>query len=150
MITPFVIASKTITCLAFSVGWFRGGHPERFGVGVLFLDSLATSVLGVRSVTGHAAEIVSETTIMLVFIWMALRSARWWPLAAAASLMLCNMVHLLDWATPEISRYAAESAQLGLWILTYLAVLAGAGERWLAGERAVSDAATWRRRALTS
>ena len=37
------------------------------------------------------------------------------------------------------------SARIGLGILSMLALLAGPFERWLSGERAVSDVRAWRR-----
>lgn len=77
--------------------------------------------------------------ITLIVIWLALRSDRWWPLVAAASLTLCVVVELLERMNPGLSEYAAASAQLGLWIVVYLALVAGVGERWLAGERPVSE-----------
>lgn len=83
---------------------------------------------------------------MLAFGWLALRADRWWPIAATALLALSVLVHVLAMVNPGLSRFAMLSAILGFWILLYVVVLGGVVERWLAGERAVSDERIWRRR----
>lgn len=107
---------------------------------------MLTAFVDYRTIGGvQAVDIMSEVSATLVFIWLAMKSRRWWPLVAAPSLILCVMVHFLEWVVPELSTYAAQSAQLGLWIIVYLALFAGVGERWLAGEPIVSDRWAWRR-----
>lgn len=118
---------------------------------MLLFDYLLTAQIDYRTINGYQPiDIMSESAVMLVFVWLAIRSRRWWSLVAASSLMLCIMVYLLEWVVPELSAYAADSAQLGLWIVIYLTLLAGVGERWLAGEKSVGGAAVWlRRRSVT-
>ena len=144
----FFIIAQAIGLLAFTSGWLRGGHVERFGAGVLLCDyavtGLASGTAGERTVVAASAFVVAT-----VFVWLSLRSGRWWPFVTAAALVLCVMVFFLEWLNPGLSSYAAVSAQLGLWIVAYLALLAGVGERWLAGEDAVSPAAAWRRHSAT-
>lgn len=89
----------------------------------------------------------SGLVITLIFLWLAFRSDRWWPFATAAALSLGVLVALLELVVgPGLSRYAAASAQLGLWLVVYATLLAGVGERWLAGETPVSGTAIWRPR----
>ena len=133
--------------LAISGGWLRGGHPERFGALVLLLDYLAsriTDALNLREIAPVAA--AQDFLVMLAFAWLALRADRWWPIGVTASLALCVLVRALGMVTPELSRFAMLSAILGFWILLYIVVLGGVAERWLAGERAVSDTRLWARR----
>ncbi len=73
----------------------------------------------------------------MIFVWLAFRSPRWWPLVATASLILIVLVHVMQMMT-LIPFNGAASARVGLWLLLYTVVLAGALERWLAGEAAVS------------
>lgn len=136
---------EVITWSAFAVGWLRGGHVERFSVAVLFWDYVFTHLVW-RTEVGDVAAMASTIMATLAILWLAFKSERWWLLVAAATLTLCVMVHIMEWTVPDLSQYAAESAQTGLWIVVFLTVIAGAGERWLAGERAVSGAAVWRRR----
>lgn len=132
---------------AYVVGWLKGGHPERFGVTVL-LVSYALSSLTYRWRIGdfYWASAAADVTLLLILGWLALRSARWWPLIVAAALALILMVHGLTILAPALSTYAAASAHIGLWIVIDTALLFGVLERWLAGERAVSDQQSWRRR----
>jgi hypothetical protein len=136
---------EVITWSAFALGWLRGGHVERLSVAVLFWDYVFTHLVAPTGI-GDAAAMASTIVATLVILWLAFRSERWWLLVTAASLTLCSMVHIMEWMVPGLSQYAAESAQLGLWIVVFLSLIAGVGERWLAGERAVSDTAVWRRR----
>lgn len=112
---------------------------------VLICDYAVTAVAS-RVPGGNPIATASVVVITLIFIRMALRSNRWWTLVVAAASALCVLLDFLDWVHPGLSTYAAVSAQLGLWCVVHLALLAGVLERWLAGEAAVSDTAVWRRR----
>lgn len=115
---------------------------------VLFWDYAIT-----RSTTGmvgaHNLVAASEFLLACIFVWLAFRFDRWWTLVASAALMLCVSVFVLEWTNPDLPRDAAISARLGLWFCIHLSLLMGVGERWLAGEPAVSDTAVWRRRRAT-
>lgn len=127
----------------------RGGHPERFGALVLLIDS-AVSKLGdhwnIREAVSVAA--AQDFVVMLAFGWLAIRTDRWWPIAATALMALCVLVRLMGMINPDLSRFAMLSAILGFWILLYIVVLGGVAERWLAGEPAVSGKRLWSRRTL--
>lgn len=99
----------------------------------------ALTVLVSGSPHAQAAVTVSAVVLTGIFMGLAFRSDRWWPLVTTASLMLSVLMFLLEWLNPELSRYAAGSAQIGLWMVVYLALVGGVAERWLAGEGAVSN-----------
>lgn len=133
--------------VAMIVGWLRGGHPERFAVAVLLVEDL---VLGSPDIVWRIGDVyvdsaLQDALLVLIFGWLALRSNRWWPFAATAALALAVLVHILTIVT-DISWDAAVSARVGLGLFMYAALLGGVVERWMAGERPVSDAALWRRR----
>lgn len=128
-----------LALLSISGGWLKGGHPERFGALVLLLDYLASrvgDVWDIRHIAGVGA--TQDFVVMLAFGWLALRTDRWWPIAATAALALCGLVRIVGMVNPDLSTFARLSAILGFWILLYLVVLGGVAERWLAGEGAVS------------
>ena len=89
---------------------------------------------------------VRDVGITFFFGWLALSRNRWWPLAMTAVLALTVLVHVSIFMVPSLGEYAEVSARIGLGILMALVLLAGVGERWLAGEKPVSGAAVWRRR----
>jgi hypothetical protein len=135
--------------VAFIAGWLRGGHPERFGVAVLIISYMVSSqTYRWRVDDVYWAAAVQDVVLVMVFGQLALRSNRWWPAGMAALFTLVVLVHLLTVFDPNLTRYAATSAQVGLNSLINLTLLAGVFERWLAGERPASDRATWRPRQL--
>ncbi|MDP2116480.1 MAG: hypothetical protein Q8J71_03695, partial [Brevundimonas sp.] len=95
-------------------------------------------------------EAALEIAVLVVFVHLALKSHRWWPFAAVAVMTLSVMVYFAQALVPELDRRAQISAHVGLGIALYLTLLAGVGERWLAGERPVSENAVWRRRRRAS
>lgn len=147
--TAYLAASHVVGVLALLLAWFRGGHPERFCVGVLLFNQ-TTVIYYDRWLVGafEPGTAVDDVVLLLIFGVLAFRSRRWWPLVVTAALALCVVVHGLAATTP-ITHYASVSARIGLWTIIELALLAGVLERWLAGERAVSRTAVWRRRLPT-
>ena len=145
---PFLLAAHICAFLAFAVGGWRGGHVERFGAGVLICDYAVT---GLASGTAAENEIAAASAgvIMLIFTGLAFRSDRWWPFVAAAALMLWVLIAVLEWMDSGLTRHAVRSAQLGLWIVVYLSLIAGVAERWLAGERPGGGLSAWRPRSTS-
>jgi len=136
--------------IGFPVGWLKGGHPERFGAAVLLLNYLVSSQVHLWRIGNfYFGSAAGDFVLLLIFGWMALKTDRWWPFVVTAALALAMTIHLLTLTMPDLSRYAATSAQIGLWILINLTVLAGVFERWLAGEPAVSGRIRWRRAPYT-
>lgn len=135
---------------AYVVGWFKGGHSERFGVTVLLINYALSSVtFRWRIGDFYWASAMEDLALLLIMGWLAHRSARWWPFVVVAALALILTVHGLTILEPALSAYAAASAHIGLWIVIDTALLFGALERWLAGEPGVSETAIWRRRRAT-
>lgn len=148
MSSPFFLAQLVLFYMAVVVCWLRGGHPERFGLAVLIVDHLATTAFPQYGRVGDAylSDLARDVVVALAFGWLALRADRWWPIAVTAGVALSAVVHLMGMVIPDLSRYAVLSALLGVWMVVYTIMLASVAERWLAGERAVSGAAVWRRR----
>lgn len=90
-------------------------------------------------------QVAQDALLLTIFGWLALKGSRWWAAVVSGALALILVVHALT-AMEIIARYAVLSARMGLWLLIYSTLLAGIGERWLAGERPVSEGRGWRRR----
>lgn len=141
-----MLAGHMLAWLAFGAGWLRGGHTERFAAAVLLSDWALSSVTFRWYVDNFSWGLAVQAVVVMVILGrLALRSNRWWPLAATAAMVLIVLVHVLTVVTP-ITNYAAVSARVGLWMVVNTALLAGVAERWMAGERAISDDRAWRRR----
>ena len=133
--SPFGLIAHALGWLAFAVAGWKGGRAERLGVAVLVCDYLlAIGVARLPIAAPYRAAMVMQLLTALALIWLSFRFDRWWLLVAAAAVCLCGLVTLLEIVHPDVTAYAALSAQLGLWAVTYLALIAGVAERWLAGE----------------
>ncbi|MDP2765494.1 MAG: hypothetical protein Q8O54_11745 [Brevundimonas sp.] len=147
--TSFQIGAFCLMMTAVFVAWWQGGHTERLGAATVLIwamGTIATPVWLHKPVLGiYLFEAVLELAVLVVFIHMALKSHRWWPFAAVAVMTLSVMVYYVQAFVPELDRRAQISAHVGLGIALYLTILAGVGERWLAGERPVSENTVWRR-----
>lgn len=124
--------------VAVPLAWFRGGHAERFGAGVLLFNELVmmNPAISWRIGDVYMDSAIADALMLVLFGWMTLRTRRWWPFAVTAALALNALVHILSMVT-DIPRDAAVSARIGLWLLIALVLLAGVGERWLAGDAPV-------------
>ncbi|HYC74213.1 hypothetical protein [Brevundimonas sp.] len=136
-----------LSLVAVVAAWMKGGHPERLGAVstiVVFAVSFWTHELMIGPF--YAGDAVLDLFLTAFFVWMALTRDRWWPLAMSAIMTLTVLVYVAALVVPGVGPYAVMSARVGLGLLTTLILLAGVGERWLAGERAISDLKNWRRR----
>jgi hypothetical protein len=119
----------------------RGGKDERAGAIVLLVASIA-SALAVWTIPEVRRLVPIQTTIFLIdvavllwFLWLALRSERFWPLWAAAFSLIVVATHLAYFLTPVIEPRAYLLA-LGFWaypkwIAILIGTLAGAPTRTL-------------------
>lgn len=144
--TPFSIFLLVLSLFVFLAAWLKGGHAERTGTAICILAYLA-SYAGRPLTLGdlHVGDAVSDFIVTGAFIWLALRSNRWWPFAATASMILMLVVHASMVLVPELTVRGDMAARMGLSVVLVLSLLAGVGERWLAGERPVSESARWTR-----
>lgn len=124
------------------VAWTWGGRPERFGAGVLILNSLVSGYTYQWQVGGvHLNAIIESCLCLLAFAWLCFRSNRWWPIIMTGAMGLMLLTHIVRVLDPALSQYAAASARVGLWHMADLTLLLGVWERRLAGEPAASRAA---------
>jgi hypothetical protein len=145
--TPFSIFLLVLSLAVFLLAWVKGGHPERTGVMICILAYLASYAFQALRVGDlHVGDAASDTIVTLAFAWLAMRSNRWWPFAATAVMILMLVVHASMVLVPELTARGDVTARMGLSVVLILSLLAGVGERWLAGERAISADAVWTRR----
>jgi len=150
-ITIYFIAVQIMAVASFAVAWWRGGRAERLGAAILICDALlTTAIVGLAAPGVHRAAMMVQLVTASGILWLTFRFDRWWLFVASGALILCGLITAMEILNPALSLYAAVSAQLGLWGLVYLSLLAGAGERWLAGEGSAGQAAVWSRRRPTS
>ena len=140
------MTSWQILGIAFGLGcyvvaWTWGGRPERFGAAVLILNSLVSIHTYQWQVGGvHLSAIVESCICLVAFVWLCVRSNRWWPIVMSGVMGLMLLTHIVRVLDPALSQYSAASARVGLWHMADLTLLLGVWERRLAGEPAASRA----------
>ncbi len=142
--SAFVYIYLVASLIALVVAWLKGGHPERMGV-VFWLVGwmMALPLNDLRIGDLRWAVALLDMASFAAFLWLALRNDRWWPLGVSACMILTIVVHAAALLIPEMTALGESSAQLGLGMLSVLMLMAGALERWLAGEPPTSSAAVW-------
>lgn len=134
-----MIAYYLLSLFAVAFAWLKGGHPERCAaMALLVVFGLAFFLEPVRVWNVLIGDAVLDVGLMLFFGWQALSRERWWLLVMTAVMMLTVLIHLAVFAVPTLGAYAEVSARVGLGIAMAVTLLIGTGERWLAGEVAVS------------
>lgn len=151
--TPFQIVALCFTVAAPLIAWFGGGPSERFGA-LATLMWLAAGLAGPFGLVPEAArafrisdvpvyDTAFEVALLAAFLLMALKGNRWWPFAASAVMVLGVLVYLALPFVPHMRGRPEISAHLGLALMLDLVLVAGVGERWLAGEAAARGLAIW-------
>ncbi len=133
---PLVLFYLVLTLVVLPLAWAKGGPPERQGAAILLvgwlLSYLVQDVTLGKTFIGEAAVDAVTTAI---FLWLAMTRRRWWLLAATAVMILLMIAHAATAFLPELTPRGDRVARMGLGVLLPLSLLAGIGERWLAGER---------------
>lgn len=148
--TPFITFYLVFSLVVFLVAWLKGGHTERTGVALFIAAYLATyAVQYVRIGDFRLGEAICDLVLLGAFAGLAFRGNRWWPFAATAVMVLTLAIHATAILTPAVTANGDVAARLGLGLLMVICLLAGVGERWLAGEIPASRLAIWQRVRVT-
>jgi hypothetical protein len=85
---------------------FKGGFEERFAVGVVLLDLIFTQIVRDNRVRGvHWPEFATDTMELAAFLAIAMRSTKYWTLAASACALLGVMTHVVAWVDRRVGTY---------------------------------------------
>lgn len=102
-----------------AIAVWRGRDDERLAAGGL-LANWALSILLVRASDGTASEATQweifgvDTALLGLYVWIALRSRRYWPLFATGFQVLVVVTHLGRVVDPRVSGWAYITAGL-IW-----------------------------------
>jgi hypothetical protein len=143
--TPFVYFYLIFSLVVFLLAWLKCGHTQRAGVALCKAANLISYfVRPMRIEEVRVGEALCDIAVLAAFGWLAFRGNRWWPVAATAVMILTVAVHMAVMLVPVLTSSGDVSARLGLGVMLLICLLAGVGERWLAGESPVSGRARWR------
>ena len=116
----------------------RGGREERIaalGVTVAWLLTITFYKVDLRDAQFPVLGI--DLAMLGVYVWIALGSARYWPLFAAAFKLLAILTHLATFLDTEVSGWAYWTAQI-IW--SFLALFTIGYAAWTAPRYAETDA----------
>lgn len=126
--TFYLVSTFTV----WAVVWWKGAKPERLGVLLLVVNYTAGGLLDPLRLWWTLP--LNDLICLVALVWMALRFDRWWILVAAAAQVLMMMVHISVLSDPTLDMRVYVASRWVFGVIGLYALLAGAGERWLAGD----------------
>lgn len=116
----------------------RGRDEERLAAGgEVATWALTLVVFRSRSESTQWAVLIIDVALLALFLWIALRSPRWWPLFAAGFQLLAVVTHVARALDSDVSGWAYLTAGL-IW--NYMALFAIGYAAWTAPRYAEIDA----------
>ncbi len=95
--------------------FWKGGREEQVAAGGLMLSWLTTMVLrDPRWIGTQWGAFGADTCLFLLLLVLALRTKRYWPLAAAAFQLLCVVTHIARIVDPGVRAWAYATGQV-IW-----------------------------------
>ncbi|MFD1612979.1 hypothetical protein ACFSCW_14330 [Sphingomonas tabacisoli] len=112
---------------ACSYAFWRGGEDERIGAGIQLASSLASlpaAWLAGRSgwQAGHLPLLAVDLLTLVAFVWLAMRSRKFWPLWVAGFHLNAVLTHLAKLLAPT-ALPAGYALVQGFWAYPLMAAL---------------------------
>ena len=120
-----------ITVVVCGSAFWKGGREEQLAAGGLLLSLLVTVVLRDPKWLGAQwGAFGADTCLLILLTVIALRSRRYWPLAAAAFQLLCVVIHIARLADPGVRAWAYATGQVIFSQWVFFAVGIGTINTW--------------------
>jgi hypothetical protein len=104
--------------LSSTYAFIKGGQPERIGAATLLggagLTVVVASPLGIRFQALETGILAIDLSILGIFLWLSIRSTRFWPIWIAAMLGAEVIIHVALIIAPNVVPRAYMHA-LALW-----------------------------------
>ncbi|MGA0606036.1 hypothetical protein ACO2Q0_08545 [Phenylobacterium sp. VNQ135] len=115
----------TLATLAmFAVAMCRGGPDERLAANTVLIGWLLSKIMfRYQGLETEWGVLVVDIGALAVFVWIALRSARYWPLFAAGFHLLSVVTHIARMVDPTVGGWAYLTAGI-IWGYLLLATIA--------------------------
>ena len=113
--------------------FWKGGREEHLAAGGLLLSDLASFLLNdPRWVGPQWGAFAADTCLLILLTVIALRTTRYWPLAAAAFQLLCVVIHIARIVDPGVRGWAYATGQVIFSQWVFFAVGVGTINTWRA------------------
>ena len=121
--------------------FWKGGREEQLAAGGVLLSFALTVALRDRSWAGiQWSAFVTDVCLLVLLTAIALRTERYWPMAAAAFQLLSVITHLARMIDPGVMAWAYATAQVIWSQLVVVAIGVGAWNAWREGRQlAITD-----------
>lgn len=129
----------TLLLSVVALAWTRGRTDERIAALTCLLGTILTNLIGhslaTRFLSFNLSTFLVDVGVLLAFLYIALRSTRFWPMWAAGLQLTGTTVHLLKLINPDLLSFVFGAA-LAFWSYPILIVIAlgawrtDAIERW--------------------
>jgi hypothetical protein len=95
-----------VLLLSTAYALIRGGQPERIGAATLLggasLTVVAASPLGIRFRGVETGILFIDLSLLGIFLWLSIRSTRFWPIWIAAMLGAEVIIHIALMVAPDV------------------------------------------------
>ena len=116
--------------------FWKGGREEQVASGGFVLSLLTTVVLRDPRWAGTQwGAFVADILLLILITAIALRTTRYWPLAAAAFQLLCVVIHVARMIDPGVRAWAYATAQVIFTHLCLWTIGVGVLNTWRASRR---------------
>lgn len=113
-----------------SLTLWRGGRDERLAMSAVVIGWLLTLVaIHFRFARTEWGILAVDIMMLTTFVWIALRSSRYWPIFTAAFQLLAVMTHVASILDQRVEHWTYITAQI-IW--GYLVVIAVGHGAWTA------------------
>lgn len=123
----FFILYYLILIAACSYALIRGHKTERWGVAIMVVGSVGTTMIalgmGASWASAENGVLFIDLTMLLALIHLALVSDRFWPIWMTAFHLVSVSIHVAVMVSPEIAPWAYATGQ-GFWAYPMLLALA--------------------------
>jgi hypothetical protein len=134
---PHWVWDAVVVTVAAAALW-KGGRDERLAGGGMLLAAILSKLLYQHA---HAPEwgiLATDTAALALFVWIALTSAKWWPLFVAAFQFLAVVIHLARVADRSLGGWAYISAEILFGYLVAIVIAVGTYNTWRASQLGAS------------
>jgi hypothetical protein len=121
----------TIAVIVSGGAFWKGGREEQIAAGGLILSWVATEVLlDPRWLGPQWGAFGADTCLLIVLTAIAMRTARFWPLFAAAFQLLCVVIHVARMVDPGVHAWAYATGQVIFSQWVFFSVGVGVFTAW--------------------
>jgi hypothetical protein len=130
----------TLTLVVCGGAFIKGDREQQLAAGGLLLSLAVTLAMRDRTWAGTQwGACVADTVLLGLLVSIALRSRRYWPLAAAAFQLLCVFTHLARIVDPGVRAWAYATGQVIWSQLVFWALGVGVWGTWRREVNGFSD-----------